>query len=195
MNKKRWLGVTIVIFVMLLSGFALILVSFSSMTSQLEHNSQMVSSSGGQNALPQLNQPMTALYVNANNRLKNVLQTEVTRLLQGQPEFGQIEVVESPEDNGGLPLPVVEVEPQDMLWTPLYARAVLTVNVAYASDGDVSFRKTVPVEFKHTTDQLTVKRSGIYTFNDASWGLISNPGYIKYLGGVIATAIANDLQG
>ena len=195
MNQKRWIGVAIIILVVLLSGFALILVNFSSMTSQLEHNSQMVSSSGSQNALPQLNNSKTALYVNANDRLKNALQIEVTRLLQGRPEFGQIEVVESLENNAGLPLLVVEVEPQDLLWTPIYARAALKVNVAYASDGDVSFRQTVPVEFKHTTDQLTVKRSGIYTFNDASWGLISNPGYMNYLGRVIAAAIANDLQG
>ena len=185
----------LIILVILLSGFALILVNFSSMTSELEQNSQMASSSSGQNAQPQLNNPKTALYVNANDRLKRALQTEVTRRLQGQPEFGQIEVVESLEDNAGLPLLVIEVEPQDLSWTPFYARAVLKVNVAYASDGDVSFRQTVPVEFKHTTDQLTVKRSGIYTFNDASWGLITNPGYMNYLGKAVATGIAKDLRG
>jgi hypothetical protein len=103
-------------------------------------------------------------------------------------------VVETLSDNAGLPLLFIEVEPQDLLWTPIYARAGLKVNVSYASDGDVSFRQTQPVEFKHTSEQLTVKRSGIYTFSDASWGLISNPGYMDYLGRVIAGAIATDLQ-
>jgi hypothetical protein len=90
MKQKFWLGASLIVLVILLAGSALILASFSSMTSQLESNSQLASSSGSQNALPQLNNPKTILYVSANDRLKSALQAEFTRLLQGRPEFGQI---------------------------------------------------------------------------------------------------------
>jgi len=194
MKQKFWIGASLIVLVILLAGSALILASFSSMTSRLESSSQLATSTGSQNTLTQLKNPETTLYVSANSRLKSALQAELTRLLQGRPEFGQIRVIESAPDQAGLPLLWIEVEPNDILWTPFYARAALKVNVGYASDGDVSFRQTTPAEFKHTGDQLTVKRSGSYAFSDASWGLISNPGYMDYLGRVIAGAIVADLQ-
>jgi hypothetical protein len=195
MNRKRWIGVGIVALVILLSGSALILASFSAMTSQMDSNSSLASSSGSQGAQPPLAGLETALYVSASARLKGALEAELIRSLQGRPEFGQIRLLKATTDRTDLPYLFVEVEPQDWLWTPVYARAGLKVSVAYSSDGDVSFRNTHPVQFFHEGDQPAVKRSGSYNFSDVSWGLISSPGYSDYLGRTVAAGIVNSLPG
>ena len=155
----------------------------------------MASSSGtsGQ-AASQISAAKTGLFVSGDEKLARAVQQELTHLLGGQPQFGQIELVDGASDTADFPLLFVVFDRQEITWTPVYARTALEISVSYASNGDVSFRQTKPVEFKHTSDQPSLMSNGQYSFTDVSWGLISNPGYLNYLAREIAKAIAADLK-
>lgn len=193
MKQRRWIVVAVIVLAFLLLGGAFILVNFSAMTSHLENNSSLASSGGSAEAGPQ-NNASTAIYVSGDARLRQALQAELARLLKGRAEYGEIRVLKALTDRTDLPYLFVEIQPQELLWTPIYAKAGLKVSLAYASDGDVSFRLTQPVQFFHEGDRPAVKRSGSYTFSDESWGLISSPGYTDYLARTIAGAIAKSLE-
>ncbi len=188
MKQKRWIVAAAIVLAFLLLGGAFILGSFSAMKSELANNSSLASSGGSAE-----NNASTAVYVSGDERLRQAVQNELARLLQGKAAYGEIRVLKALTDRTDLPYLFVEIQPQEMFWTPFYAKAALVVNVAYSSDGDVTFRHTSPVVFFHEGEQTFLKRSGTYTFSDASWGLISQPGYMDYLGRTIAAAIVKSL--
>ena len=164
------------------------------MSSQMMHDSTLATSSGNvQPGLP-INAAKTGMVVTGDSRLAWALQNQIKGQLQNNPAFGQIQLLDGIDEQVNYPILLVEIVPQEIFWTPIYARANVKVIVSYASDGDISFRMSQPVEFKHTSDQATLKRSGSYTFTDTSWGLISNPGYLDYLAREIARPIAADLK-
>src|SRR5512140_917616 len=138
MKQRRWIVAAVIVLAVLLSGSAFILANFSAMSSHTEHNSTLASADGSQ----PWNSAQTALYVSGSEQMKRALQAELARLLQGRAEYGEIRVLKALTDRTDLPYLFVEVQPQELLWTPVYARAGLKVNLAYASDGDISFRLT-----------------------------------------------------
>jgi hypothetical protein len=122
------------------------------------------------------------------------LQAEITRRLQQLPEFGQIQPISDPVDQAEFPYLFVEIARKDIFWTPVYGRAELEIKIAYASNGDVSFRYSEPPTFHNENQAPSIKRSGQYKFADVSWGIMSLPGYHDYLASQVATAILADLQ-
>ena len=193
MKQKRWIVLIVVVLVFALSGAALILANFSAMKSQLARDSSMASSTGSGGPLAQISPDKTGLFISGDDKHVNALQRELTHLLGGQIQFGEIVLVDGMSDKAEYPLLFVTLDKLDITWSPVYAHAELEVTVSYASNGDVSFRHTTPVEFKHTSDQPSMMISGQYSLADTSWGLISNPGYVNYLAKEIAKAISADL--
>jgi len=195
MKQKRWIVLIVLALVVVLLGFALILVDFKAMQSQMTRNSSIAASHDeNQTTTPQLTPDKTGLFISGDDQLVNALQRELTHLLGGQIQFGEIVLVDGMSDKADYPLLFVTLDKQDITWSPVYARAELEVTVSYASNGDVSFRHTTPVEFKHTSDQQLMMINGQYSFADTSWGLISNPGYVNYLAKEIAKAISADFM-
>jgi len=195
MKQKRWIVLIVLALVVVLLGFALILVDFKAMQSQMTRNSSIATSHyENQTTTPQLTPDKTGLFISGDDQLVNALQRELTHLLGGQIQFGEIVLVDGMSDKADYPLLFVTLDKQDITWSPVYARAELEVTVSYASNGDVSFRHTTPVEFKHTSDQQLMMINGQYSFADTSWGLISNPGYVNYLAKEIAKAISADFM-
>jgi hypothetical protein len=196
MKSKRRIIFWIAIFLMIaLFAPALILVNFSAMSSQMAHDSTLATSTGSTQPGLLINPAKTGMVVTGDIRLARALQNQIAGQLQNNPAFGQLQLLDGIDEQAKYPILLIEIASQEIFWTPIYARANLKVNVSYASDGDVSFRLSQPVEFKHTSDQTVEKRSGSYTFIDTSWGLISNPGYLDYLAREIARPIAADLKG
>ncbi len=195
MKQKRWIVVIVIVLVFALSGAALFLANFSAMKSQMTRNSAMGSSTGSDQVVQQISPDKTGMFISGDAKLVKAVQQELTHLLSGTPKFGEIVLVDGTSDKADYPLLFVTFDKQDITWTPVYTRAALEINVAYASNGDVSFRHSTPVEFKHTSDQPSLMNNGKYSFTDTSWGLISSPGYVNYLAKEIAKAIAADLLG
>lgn len=194
MKQKRWIVLIVIALVVVLLGSALILVDFKAMQSQMTRNSSIATSHyEDQTTTTQLTADQTGLFVSGDDKLARALQRELTHLLGGQIQFGEIVLVDGMSDKAEYPLLFVTLDKQDITWSPVYAHAELEVTVSYASKGDVSFRHTTPVEFKHTSDQPSMMISGQYSLADTSWGLISNPGYVNYLAKEIAKAISEDL--
>jgi hypothetical protein len=195
MKSKHWiiLGVGLALLVALTAP-ALILVNFSAMSNHMEHDSMLASSKGGDQSNQPINPAKTGLVVIGEDRLARALQNQITSNLQSNPAFGQFQPINSIVEKADYPILLIEIAPQEIFWTPIYARANLKVSVSYASDGDVSFRLHQPTEFKNFSDQPTLKQSGHYTFSDVSWGIISSPGYMNYLAREIARPIAADLK-
>ncbi len=195
MNTKRWIvGIGIAV-VILLSAPALFLANFSAMSSQMSHQSSLASSSTAGQVDEPIQSAKTMIFVSGEKRLAQSLEKQIAGQLQGKPQFGQLQHLPNLVDKADSPYLLIEIEPQAYFWTPVYARSTMKVTVSYASDGDVSFRLSQPTEFKHSGDQPDKQMSGIYTFSDVSWGLISNPGYQDYLAREMARPIAADLIG
>jgi hypothetical protein len=195
MKTKRWIiPVAAIAIVVALSAPALILANFSAMSSRMERNSSIATSSGNAEASQPLNPAKTEIIVTGEGRLARSLHNQLTKNLENNPGFGQIQAageVSAPADS---PLLMVEIEPQQVVWTPVYSRASVQVTVSYASNGDVSFRLEEPTKFESSSDEPTIQSSGRYSYNDTSWGLISRPGYMDYLAKEIGRQIAADLK-
>lgn len=195
LKKKNWAIFWIVVAVIVVLGApALILANFSSMTSRMERNSVVSVSTGNVDASQPLNPAGTAVIVAGKDRLCRSLQSHLNRAMQNDTKFGQIEQPGELPAPAGTPLLVVEVDTQEIFWTPFYARAKVEVTASYASDGDVAFRMKKPVEFTQSGDAFALKSSGSYSFFDESWGLITSPGYKDYLAKEISRQIVNDLR-
>ncbi len=196
MKQKRWIVLIVVVLIIALSGATLILANFSVMKSELARDSAVASSTGtSDQPVSQIAHDKTGLYINGDAMLARALQQELTQMLGGQSQFGEILPVDGTSDKADYPLLFVEFDKQDITWTPVYARANLEISVSYASNGDVSFRNSKPVTFNHIGNQPSLLSDGDHTFTDMSWGLISSPGYVNYLAKEIAKTIATDLMG
>ena len=163
--------------VILLSAPALFLANFSAMSSSdaFSQSSLASSSTAGQVDEP-IQSAKTMIFVSGEKHLAQSLEKQIAGQLQGKPQFGQLQHLPNLVNKADSPYLLIEIEPQAYFWTPVYARSTMKVTVSYASDGDVSSRLSQPTEFKHSGDQPDKQMSGIYTFSDVSWGLISNPG-------------------
>ena len=98
--------------------------------------------------------------------------------------------VPPPADRPAL---VVEVTRTSGIWTPVYGQSELKVDLAYGSDGDLTWRGTQPVvmPFDHPTFRL----EGTIEVSDVQWGLTSRPAYEHQLAGQVAMQVTNSLRG
>ncbi len=196
MKQNRLTVIIVIAFVIVGLAAAFGLLSFRAINSQTGRDSSIATGGGGaQPGQMKAAAATTALYVSGSDPLGKALAAELTRQLQQAPEFGQVQTLGASVDKAEYPLVYVEVSSQDVLWTPFYGRANLTINVAYAENGDISFRHTQPTEFHFENEAPSIKRSGKYTFTDVSWGVMSLPGYHEFLAYQVAQAILADLKG
>jgi hypothetical protein len=195
MKQKRWIVMIVITFaiVALMTPFGW--ASFRAAYSQTRRNSTMATASGG--ARPgQVNIPTatTGLHVTGQGLFQRSLQAEIIRRLPQVPGFGEIQPISDPLDQVEFPYLFVEISRKSIFWTPVYGRAELEIKIAYASNGDVSFRYSEPTAFHNEDQGPSIQRSGQYTFTDVSWGIMSLPGYHDYLASQVVTAILADLQ-
>lgn len=106
--------------------------------------------------------------------------------LLAQVPVSTVEVIDgAPDEADGLYLRV-EVGERDVLWTPIYGDSEILATMAYASDGDVSFRHDDVVVMNRSP---LVYADGEFELADESWGLLSRPAYY----GLLAEALATDI--
>ncbi len=195
MKQKRLIVIIVitVAIVALVASFGS--VSFRAAYSRTGRNSTMVTSTVG--ARPdQVTNPagITGLHVAGEELFRRSLQAELIHRLQPLPGFGQIQPISDPVDQAEFPYLFVEISRKGVIWTPVYGQAEFEIKIAYASNGDVSFRHNDPPAFHNEDQASSIKHSGQYQFTDVSWGVMSLPGYYDYLSDQVATAILANLQ-
>jgi len=190
--KKRWVILPAALLVLLA---AFLLLDFRLMTSQTAMNSETASSRSGDTNTPwEFSPAVTGLYVEGKGRLAEALQARVKDLIQNQEPIGQITAIDAPADRMDIPILYAEIIPLKHFWTPLYARSEYRLVVAYASNGDTSFRKQAVVHFQSSGDEPFKQYKASFTFQDTSIGVISARGYQHYLAEKMAGMVQQSLQ-
>lgn len=138
-----------------------------------------------------------ALYVEGDDALADALRRQLVKSLGDGPAFSEVVTLAAMRDKIAQPTLVVEVdEGSDTwmpTWTPVYSRAHLVVNVAFASDGDMSWHGRSPVVMPGD-GQRTVWMEGSIEIKDTTEGLVSHTAYRKHLGQRVAVAVSKALE-
>lgn len=135
----------------------------------------------------------TALYVEAPGNLRESLRKSLKPLISNKNYIGAVGDLNAPDDKLDTPQLYVQLIPVNSLWTPVYARSTYQVVVSYASNGDLSFRKTEPVRFEGKAGQPAVLFKATSNLVDTSWGVVSLRGYQSYIIEKIAKQIVENL--
>jgi hypothetical protein len=121
--------------------------------------------------------PAVTLHVDAPGQLGQALGREFYAALQATPAFYDLRLAPILPGETESDVVLVEVRERDLLWTPFYARARLTLSVAYASDGDLSWRGADTVEMSNAQGSLTRLEAEV-SLTDRAYGLVSYPAYL-----------------
>ena len=110
--------------------------------------------------------------------------------------MGQIEWEQELEQKHPNPVLVVKVDSPNRIWTPVFAMSQFSVQAGYATTGDTTFMaavdKTQP--YIRSSDPSAVNLYTEYEVSDRSFGLISRPGYDRYLADYLAQEIVQALK-
>lgn len=94
------------------------------------------------------------------------------------------------------PVLVVKAGQPRPLWTPFFVMSQFSIQAGYATDGDTTFMdsldKTQP--YIRNSDPSVVNLYTEYEVSDRSFGLISRPGYDRYLAEYLAREIIQALK-
>ena len=89
---------------------------------------------------------------------------------------------------------VVRVSDGDAKWPPVHSRSALTVSMAYASDGDMSWRDEFTVRMGRQDGGPQVRVRGDISVADATNRLISEPAYRRHIAEQIAVMVGGTLK-
>jgi hypothetical protein len=103
-----------------------------------------------------------------------------------------LEKVTMGNESRGRPLLWIEISQREIHWTPFRSNATLTIDIIYASDGDLSWRYATGTVMNG--DQPTVHSRGTLKITDRSQGIISRKAYQRHLGAQIADEIYRMMQ-
>lgn len=188
---KRIVSILVVVLILVAVFWGLDFRLMKSQTSSHATTSKMQSGQGS--ILPRAQTP-TGLVVNAEGRLADLLKSELVVGASTTPNLGLIRSLSLGAGETNQPAMVVKVIGQRWTWTPLYAKAALNIEVAYATHGDVSFAEQAVPSFATSSDEPVLQYKGVYDLADVSWGIISYPAYQHYLAEQIAKAVLADWQ-
>lgn len=135
------------------------------------------------------------LYVQAPLDLEDELVEALRQELRSNPYVRDINVPAEPVAAAADSVLVVEIdEPSAFFWSPFYAQSVMVAEVAYASDGEVAWIDEEAVVLEAQDPPVPVVRvRAEHTFDGSAYGLISNPGYARYLAVEVADTVNQSL--
>lgn len=191
LKGPRWLWAIIIGVVLFL--LASLTVDFRFARSETTSEHQQSTYASGE-TLPEnmTGQETLAYSVEGDDAIARALVLALEERLEGLPSVGDAGWQDGLPGGDSLVL-VVEVESSSIRWTPFYSRATVQAEMAFASDGDLSFRGTTPVVFD-SREGPVVKADGEYSVRDRSWGWLSLPGYHRHLAEQLAEEIARGLS-
>jgi hypothetical protein len=138
------------------------------------------------------NQPLV-VYVAGSGALASAFRQELVQRLQASPEFGNVKLHGSPIETMDQPVLRVEIVREAVTWTPLYGKASPTFQIAFASDGDVTWRNKGTVFMPNDMGPV-VRLQGTFEQVDSTYGLLSQPAYMRLLSESAAEQIVKSLS-
>ncbi len=187
--------IVVALIALVVCALAVIFLDIRIMKSQLASDSTTASSKSGDSTAKWEFSPIsTGLYVVPGGSLTRHLETEILQAAKNQGGIGRVDVLTTTTEQASFPLLVIEVKKQDIFWTPIYARASLDVEVAYATNGDVTFRHGEVVRFSSSGEIPTFRYKDSYAIADVSWGIISSAGYQNYLASQVAQKVMDSFR-
>jgi hypothetical protein len=194
-QKNRLLLLVVVLLIIIAGAFLLLDFRLSRQTMAVNAQTERYSANVDQTHPLPAAQDLD-LYVVAPEALEEDLTAALLAELAQNPYAGRITVKEEPLQAASNAVLVVRVAGSPgSVWTPFYTRAVLEGQVAYASDGAVDWMEpgTVVLEAPDPPQPM-MKVRGTQEFRGTGYGLISRPGYHRYLAGELASQINTLLE-
>jgi hypothetical protein len=189
MNKWLWISIVIILLGAITAAF--FFMDFQAVNSNTATDSQVSSFRIGlEQGAPPPPFSTLALYAQEERIFQENFKQSLVDDLQVIPGLNQLETLSEAVDQYENPLLMVEFEKVDITWTPISGNATIEITVAFATDGDVSFRHTTPVHFDDG-DSPSLKIKGDIQIQDETRGLISRVAYHKYLEESVSQAIAD----
>ena len=112
----------------------------------------------------------------------------------GEAGIGEIELVGELEPPSQNPVLVVKVVKPDPIWTPLFAMSRFSIHAGYASNGDSTFMEAIEKTHTSVGKPDVANMYAEYELNDRSFGLISRPGYYRFLADYLSQEIVAALK-
>ncbi|MFU8773476.1 MAG: hypothetical protein ACNA8H_13795 [Anaerolineales bacterium] len=191
MNKWLWILVVIILLSALTAAF--LFMDFQAVDSNTAADSQVSSFRIGlEQGEPPAPFPTLALYSQKESIFQETFGQSLESKLYSIPGLNQVEILSEAVDQDDNPMFIIEFEKIDITWTPIYGRAEIEVAIAFATDGDVSFRHRTPVHFDDG-DSPSLKISGDLQIQDETRGLMSRVAYHKHLQEIVSQAITDIL--
>jgi hypothetical protein len=191
-NKRFW----ILLGAMLLLSLAFLLLSFRVAVSNTQAL-QMIMVTELEGNYPERLQPddKINMVLVGEGPLVGALQKALTKEINNVG-MGQLELEQELKPKYPNPVLVVNVSGHSPIWTPFFAVSQFSVQAGYATNGDTTFMdaldKTKP--YIRNPDPSVVNLYTEYEVNDRSFGLISRPGYHRYLANYLAQEIVQALK-
>jgi hypothetical protein len=179
---------------LVLLALAFLFLDFQIARSNTQAESQVTTSRSnppGSEGLPE-NQELQ-VYIEGPARLAGALRRELARQLEPSRYFSQVTILDAPQDVAGRPNLAVVIEEPQVLWTPVFARSEFNLRVAFASNGDLSWRYEESPSH-HFSGEPAAVVSGDFQIMDTTLGIISRPAYLEYLGEQAALRISESLE-
>lgn len=183
-----------VLLIVLAAAFLLLDFRFQQARMAVDSNVSTYSFNVGKETPLPLEQDL-ALYVQAPPELEGELAQALSEELTTNPYVRDINLQAEPVAAAADSVLVVEIDnPSVLFWSPFYTRSVMTVNVAFASDGAVAWiDQDVVTMTSEDAAGPVVRLRGEYSFDGNAYGLISGPGHAHYLAQEAARAINQSL--
>lgn len=189
--RRRTQFILILITLLLLFAAATLLLDFRLIQAQMAVATNASTYSFGvddETPLP-LEQELD-LYLEAPWGLEEALGDALRTELSANPYVREVNLQEGPVAAAPTTVLVVQIEePSVIFWSPFYTRSSFTVDVAYASDGEVAWIDEDVVGLSGEDGLPVARLHGEYRFDGTAYGLISGPGYATYLAGEIAQQV------
>ncbi len=198
---KKTIGIVAVVITTLILSTAFICTDFHISTSQTKIESQVTTYGFKGETSEKLPAKLPVqIYVEGDDLFSRALRDQLSKRLEAIPRFNQVSILseisvlgEQPQNNN-LSVLVINSSESERLWTPIYGRSQFTVNLIFASDGDISWRNDKVVRMNNTIGVQVVRISADFTVQDSTFGLISRIYYNRYLADQVATQIASSLS-
>ena len=190
---KRTIAILVSMLVVVILAAAFLWTDFHMSTSQTKIESQVTTygmNGQGSNELP-AHLPVQ-IYVTGDNLFSNALRDQLRIRLEATPRFNQVSIPNALPQNSEQPVLLIDPGEAGRLWTPVYGKSRFSINLIFASDGDISWRNEDVVRMNNIDGQVIRIRAD-FTVNDSSFGLISRIFYQKYLAERAASQIATSL--
>ena len=126
--------------------------------------------------------------------LAGALQKALVKELE-QAGLGEIVLEQDLKPGYPNPVLVVKVARSVPVWTPIFAMSRLSIHAGYDSGGDTTFMQAVEDTHTSVGKPDAANMYAEYDVRDRSVGLISHPGYHRYLAEFLAREIITVLKG